>query len=177
MEHLHRTKEGENKGHHYLGKETKNQIINLIGSSITNNILLMMKSAKYYCIILDCTQDISNIEQMTVVVRFVQETKLHGVYDVQIWEHFLAFLPVPDSLCSTLMQVVLKFLEDKKILLCNMRGQERTTDDLTPLRFQIGDVFDALVQISEKFNGMTAHETRLLVNQIKIYAFLTSLVI
>ncbi|XP_047103749.1 uncharacterized protein LOC124722647 [Schistocerca piceifrons] len=32
---------------------------------------------------------------------------------------------VPDSLCSTLMQVVLKFLEDKKILLCNMRGQER----------------------------------------------------
>ncbi|XP_049806801.1 uncharacterized protein LOC126249190 [Schistocerca nitens] len=46
MEHLHRTKQGENKGHHYLGKETKNEIIHLIGSSITNNILLMMKSAK-----------------------------------------------------------------------------------------------------------------------------------
>ncbi|XP_047103756.1 zinc finger MYM-type protein 1-like [Schistocerca piceifrons] len=126
MEHLHRTKQGENKGHHYLGKETKNQIIHLIGSSITNNVLLMMKSAKYYSIIPDCTQDISKVEQMTVVVRFVQETRLHGVYDVQICEHFLGFLPVPDSLCSTLMQVVLKFLEDKKILLCNMRGQERS---------------------------------------------------
>ncbi|XP_049782373.1 uncharacterized protein LOC126184055 [Schistocerca cancellata] len=126
MEHLHRTKQGENKGHHYLGKETKNQIIHLIGSSVTNNILLMMKSAKYYSIILDCTQDISKVEQMTVVVRFVQETRLHRVYDVEIWEHFLGFLPVPDSLCSTLMQVVLKFLEDKKILLCNMRGQERS---------------------------------------------------
>ncbi|XP_047103744.1 uncharacterized protein LOC124722641 [Schistocerca piceifrons] len=126
MEHLHRTKQGESKGHHYLGKETKNQVIHLIRSPITNNVLLMMKSAKYYSIILDCTQDISKVEQMTVVVRFVQETRLHGVYDVQIWEHFLGFLPGPDSLCSTLMQVVLKFLEDKKILLCNMRGQERS---------------------------------------------------
>ncbi|XP_049845253.1 uncharacterized protein LOC126297982 [Schistocerca gregaria] len=123
MEHLHRTKQGENKGHNYLGKETKNEIIHLIGSSITNNILLMMKSAKYYSIILDCTQDISKVDQMTVVVRFVQETRLDGVYDVRTWEHFLEFLPVPYSLYSTLMQVVLKFLEDKKILLCNMKGQ------------------------------------------------------
>ncbi|XP_049806798.1 zinc finger MYM-type protein 1-like [Schistocerca nitens] len=122
-EYLHRTKQGENKGHHYLRKETKNQIIHLIGSSITNNILLMMKSAKYYSIILDFTQDISKVEQMTVVVHFVQETRLDGVHDVRLWELFLGFLPVPDSLHSTLMQVVLKFLEDKKILLCNMRGQ------------------------------------------------------
>ncbi|XP_046985939.1 uncharacterized protein LOC124555929 [Schistocerca americana] len=75
MEHLHRTKQGENKGHHYLENETQNEIIHLIGSSTTNKILLMMKSAKYYSIILDCTPDISKVEQMTVVVRFVQETK------------------------------------------------------------------------------------------------------
>ncbi|XP_049829051.1 zinc finger MYM-type protein 1-like [Schistocerca gregaria] len=124
MERLHRTKQGEKKGHHYLGKETHNEIIHLIGSSITNNILLMMKSAKYYSIILDCTPDISKVEQMTVVVRFVQETRLDGVYDVPIWEHFLGFLPVPDSSSSTLTQVVLKLLENlKKILLCNMREQ------------------------------------------------------
>ncbi|XP_047103750.1 uncharacterized protein LOC124722648 [Schistocerca piceifrons] len=135
-----------------------------------------MKSAKYYRIILDCTQDISKVEQMTVVVRFVQETRLHGVYDVQIWEHFLGFLPGPDSLCSTLMQVVLKFLEDKKFLMCNMRGQERS-EKVPSLRSQVGDVFDALVQISEKFNGMTAHEITSLVHQIKNYTFLTSLVI
>ncbi|XP_049845205.1 zinc finger MYM-type protein 1-like [Schistocerca gregaria] len=74
MEHLNRTNQGQNKGHHYPGKETQNEIIHLIESSITNNILLMMKSAKYYSIILDCTSDISKVKQMTVVVRFVQET-------------------------------------------------------------------------------------------------------
>ncbi|XP_046989544.1 uncharacterized protein LOC124595026 [Schistocerca americana] len=123
MEHLHRTKQDENKGHHYLEKETQNEITHLIGSSITNNILLMMKSAKYYSIILDCTPDISKFEQTTVVVCFVQETRLDGVYSVRIREHVLGFLPVPDSSSSTLAQVKLKFLEDKKILLCNMRGQ------------------------------------------------------
>ncbi|XP_049782371.1 uncharacterized protein LOC126184053 [Schistocerca cancellata] len=218
MEHLHRAKQGENKGHHYLGKETKNQIIHLIRSSITNNILLMMKSAKYYSIILDCTQDISKVDQMTVVVHFVQETRLDRVYDVRIWEHFLGFHPVPDSLHSTFMQVVLKFLEDKKILLCNMRGQgyanganmkgkkfdlqkrisdmnkrsfyvpckslslnpddvlkkylpnvllkplsdtrwESSINDLTPPRFKIGDIYDALVQISAKFNVSNTLQT------------------
>ncbi|XP_049766555.1 zinc finger MYM-type protein 1-like [Schistocerca cancellata] len=123
MEHVYRTKQGENKGHHYLRKEKHNEIIHLIGSFITNNILLMMKSAKYCSIIQDCTPDISKVEQMTVVVRFVQETRLNGVYDVRIREHFLGFLPVPDSSSSTLTQVVLKFVEDKKILWCNVRGQ------------------------------------------------------
>ncbi|XP_049772367.1 uncharacterized protein LOC126157961 [Schistocerca cancellata] len=123
MAHLHKTEQGENKGHLYLGKETQNEIIHLIGSSITNNILLMMKSAKCYSIILDCTPNISKVEQMTVVVHFVQETRLDRVYNVRIREHFLGFLPVPNSSSSTLSQVVLKFLEDKKILLCNMRGQ------------------------------------------------------
>ncbi|XP_049806820.1 zinc finger MYM-type protein 1-like [Schistocerca nitens] len=268
IEHLHRTKQGENKDHRYLGKETQNEIIHFVGSSITNNILLMMKSAKYYSIILDCTTDISKVEQMTVVVRFVQETRLDGVYDVRIREHFMGFLPVPDSSSSILTQVVLKFLQDKKILLCNMRGQgydnganmkgkksglqkrisdmnkrafyvpcsshswnlvvndaamspkyavsvfsavkslydvfsssvrrwdvlkkylpnlslkplsdtrlESRIDRLTPLRFQIGCVYDSLVQISEEFDGMTAHEATSLANEIKNYTFLTSLLI
>ena len=83
----------------------------------------MMKSAKYYSI-LDCTPDISKVEQKTVVVRFVQETRLlKGLYDVRIRDHILGFLPVPDSSSSTLTQVILKFLEDKIIPLCNMRGQ------------------------------------------------------
>ncbi|XP_046994310.1 zinc finger MYM-type protein 1-like [Schistocerca americana] len=247
MEHLHRAKQGENKGHHYLGKETQNEIIHLIGSNITNNILLVMKSAKYYSIILDCTPDISKV---AVIVRFVQETRLDGVYDVRIREHFLGFLPVPDSSSSTLTQVVLKFLEDKKTLLCNIRGQgydnganmkgkksdlqkrisdmnkrafyvpcsshslnlvvndaamsskyavlmfstslydffsssvrrwnvlkkylpnlslkplsdrrwESRIDALTPLRFQIGAIYDALVQISEEFDDSKELATEL----------------
>ncbi|XP_049845251.1 uncharacterized protein LOC126297980 [Schistocerca gregaria] len=88
MEHVHRTKKGETKGHHYLGKETKNEIIHLIGSSITNNILLMMKSAKS---------------------------------------------------CSSSWNIKKSYWES-------------SIDDLTPPRFQIGDIYDALIQISGKFN-------------------------
>ncbi|XP_049789608.1 uncharacterized protein LOC126195146 [Schistocerca nitens] len=50
-------------------------------------------------------------------------------------------------------------------------------DALTPLRFQIGGVYDALVQISEEFDGMTAHEATSLANPIKNSTLLTSLVI
>ncbi|XP_049782374.1 uncharacterized protein LOC126184056 [Schistocerca cancellata] len=186
---------------------------------------LLNTESEHWKNVLDCLiaiinflEDISKVDQMTVVVHFVQETRLDRVYDVRIWEHFLGFLPVPDSLHSTFMQVVLKFLEDKKILLYNMRGQgyvnganmkgknfdlqkrisdmnkrsfyvpckshslnpddvlkkylpnvllkplsdtrwESSINDLTPPRFKIGDIYDALVQISAKFNVSNTLQT------------------
>lgn len=42
---------------HYLGKNTQNEIIELISNGVRNEILLNLKHAKYYSIIVDCTQD------------------------------------------------------------------------------------------------------------------------
>lgn len=55
---------------HYLGKEIQNEIINLLAKKIRLHILKCLKKAKYYSIVLDCTPDISNKEQMTMIFRF-----------------------------------------------------------------------------------------------------------
>ncbi|XP_047107171.1 uncharacterized protein LOC124776295 [Schistocerca piceifrons] len=142
MEHLHGTKQDENKGHHYLEKESQNEITHLIGSSITNNILLMMKSAKYYSIILDCTPDISKFEQTTVVVilKFLEDKKI------------LLLKSLNDFSFSVLCWDVLKYLPNLSLKPLSDTRSESRIDALIPQRFQIGGVYDALVQISEEFD-------------------------
>ncbi|XP_049806799.1 uncharacterized protein LOC126249187 [Schistocerca nitens] len=64
-----------------------------------------------------------------------------------------------------LWDVLKKYLPNLSLKPLSDTRCESSIDDLTLPRFQIGDIYDAMVQISEKFNGMTAHETTSLVNQ------------
>ena len=51
---------------HYLGKNTQNELIQAIYNEVHNDILSDLKVAKYYLIIVDCTQDTSKITQMSI---------------------------------------------------------------------------------------------------------------
>ncbi|XP_046989530.1 uncharacterized protein LOC124595020 [Schistocerca americana] len=54
--------------------------------------------------------------------------------------------------------VVLKYLPNLSLKPLSDTRWESRIDALIPQRFQIGGVYDALVQISEEFDGMTTHE-------------------
>lgn len=75
---------------HYLGKDTQNEFIALLGTTVRDKIYLRISSAKYFALILDCTPDTSRQEQLSFVIRFVDmETE-----DVRVEECFLDFIPV-----------------------------------------------------------------------------------
>ncbi|GBP29034.1 hypothetical protein EVAR_10850_1 [Eumeta japonica] len=87
MEHLRRVVNKETNVH-YFGKRIQNELIGLLGSEVRNNILSMVKLAKYFSSILDCTPDVSHVEQLSVTFRFVDTNE-----EVEVRECFVVYKP------------------------------------------------------------------------------------
>ncbi|CAH2295706.1 zinc finger MYM-type 1-like [Pelobates cultripes] len=203
QEHLKRIK-NKDIFQHYLGKDIQNELISLIAKEITKHILQLLKNAKYYSIILDCTPDITLIEQMTIIVRFVSIKEGESPTaepEICIDEKFLGFIQIQSSTGEGLTEAILSELEKLKIPVGDMRGQgydngsnmkgkhqenllslsgstvqwnvlkkhigrltlkplsdtrwSSRIDAIRPFRFQVGEIFDALSEISRE-NSHTA---------------------
>ncbi|XP_061477796.1 uncharacterized protein LOC133382144 [Rhineura floridana] len=99
-EHLCRVKDQETMIH-CLRKDIQNELIQLLAGAIKQKILAHANSAKYYSIIMDCTPDVSHIEQMTMIVCYVDVIKPSvnemSESEVIIREHFLGFVPLKET--------------------------------------------------------------------------------
>jgi len=75
-------------GQHYLSNTIQNKLLSSMSKLISDSIISSINFSKYFAIIVDSTSDISNQEQLTIVVRFVSfknnQFKIH--------EHFLGFI-------------------------------------------------------------------------------------
>ena len=104
------------KGHTlYLSKTICEEFISLIGSSVHDSIICELKNSKYYTISLDSTPDISNIDQLTLIVRYVLPT---GPV-----ERFIKFFDMDSHNAEYLLDKLLTFLNENGIDIGNCRGQ------------------------------------------------------
>ena len=68
--------------------------------AIKQKILASARDAKYFSIILDCTPDAGHVEQMTMIIRFVDvisnpENEIAAAASVK--GHFLGFVPLKET--------------------------------------------------------------------------------
>ncbi|KAL2102372.1 hypothetical protein ACEWY4_001540 [Coilia grayii] len=103
----------------FCGHQIQNEIIELCGNQIQNAILRKCRSAEWFSVILDETADVSNTEQVSILVRYVHNES--GGFSVR--EDFLCFVSTADTTGETLTKVLLDKLTELKLDPKNMVGQ------------------------------------------------------
>lgn len=79
----------------YLSPKIQNEFIDHIGTKLRNNILGRVIKNKYYSIIADCTPDKSRKEQMTFLIRYVDEDIDSSKYVIR--ESFMGYTEIVDK--------------------------------------------------------------------------------
>ncbi|CAG9761408.1 unnamed protein product [Ceutorhynchus assimilis] len=145
-EHLRRVqRESDKWSVTYLSNNIQDELINLMGNKILKEIVEIAKNAKYFSIIADCTPDVSHIEQLSLTVRVVAFNSNDNKYRIEeffIGLFFIGFFEASDSTGEGLAQLILTQLE---------KWSSRI-DALKPLRYQLCEIYDALIEIIEDAN-------------------------
>ena len=98
----------------YLSSTICEEMIFQMGKRVLS-VIVELKVAKYYCVSIDSSPDISHVEQVTIIVRCVME-------DGHV-ERFLTFMSFESHTGKGLSSVLLGFMEDSGIDIANCRGQ------------------------------------------------------
>ncbi|XP_025191154.1 zinc finger MYM-type protein 1-like [Melanaphis sacchari] len=100
----------------YLSSTIYEEIIKLISKKVKNAIVAQIKTSKYYSIIVDSTPDISHIDQLSFIVRYVNEKG-------NAMERFLGFIDNAGHKSEKLTNIVIDTLDCLEINLIDCRGQ------------------------------------------------------
>ncbi|KAH1174756.1 hypothetical protein KIL84_008747 [Mauremys mutica] len=108
-----------------IGKDIQNELIQLLSNEIKQKILASACAAKYFSIILDCIPDAGHIEQMTIIIQFVDrptsETE-NETESVFIKEH-LGFVSLTETTGAGMTETILHQLEEMSLPIENLCGQ------------------------------------------------------
>lgn len=131
-------KEHANKGSghtNYLSSSVYEEIVNLMGESVQNEIIGRIKKSKYYSLTVDSTPDEAHIDQLTVVIRYMEGSSPK--------ERFLTFLPNCGHTGFSIANALLDFLGKSNIDIQDCRGQS----------------YDNAPNMCGKYNGMQSFIT------------------
>ena len=117
----------------YLSKTICDELIQLMADRVRGSILEDLKKAGYFSFSVDSTPDLSHVDQLTVIIRFVSPD------DGSPIERFLTFLELENHSGEGMAELVVSYLtEECKIDFSKCRGQS----------------YDNAANMSGKYNGM-----------------------
>lgn len=106
----------------YLSPEIQNEFINVLANHVKCQLVNEIKSAKYFGIMFDSTPDVSHVDQMSEVIRYVKIDNRK----VEVKEVFLGFFPLHGKKAADLSAEILKKLENDglDIMMCRSQGYD-----------------------------------------------------
>jgi hypothetical protein len=104
------------RGHaSYLSSTICDELIVLMGEKVLEMIIREVKTAKYFSISVDSTPDVTHVDQLTMILRYV-------LPDGPV-ERFLQFIPIDNHSEAQIAEVMLDFLSKHSIQITDCRGQ------------------------------------------------------
>ena len=101
----------------YRSKTIQNDILEICGDMVKEVIVEEVKKAKFFTVLADEATDCSNIEQMALVLRFLDSSD-------KIGEDFLGFIACEDGLTGlALSQEITNFVGDQGLSMDDCHGQ------------------------------------------------------
>lgn len=121
------------RGHtNYLSAKICEELIEVMGKRVLNEITSRIKESRYYSVSLDSTPDESHVDQLTLVFRYMEKTKPV--------ERFVKFMPNQGHKAQDMFDGLMKFLNAHSIDIRNCRGQS----------------YDNAAAMSGRYNGLQA---------------------
>ena len=131
-EHIHK-RVNKDKGHVlYFSSTVCEEFIHVISTKVLDIIISERKQAKYYSVSLDSTPDITNVDHLTIIFRYV-------LLDGPV-EQFVKFIPTREYTGHQLADLLFEFVENNRISLKDLRVQS----------------YDNASNMSGKYKGMQA---------------------
>lgn len=115
-EHLKQHGDGGSGNTSYISKSTYEEIIILMSQNVCAKIIEEVKEAKYFGIVVDSSPDISHIDQLTLVLRYV-------TVDGMPVERFLCFLPNVGHKSEEIVTAIVGVFEEFGLDVTKCRGQ------------------------------------------------------
>ena len=123
----------------YISKTTYEQIIHLMKQQVLSHIKQEIKNAKYFSIIVDSTPDVTHVDQLTYIFRYVNIAQTGEVV-----ERFVGFDPFIGHKGNEIADAILRKVEELELDISNCRGQS----------------YDNASNMSGKYQGVQAHMKR-----------------
>lgn len=141
----------------YLSPQIQNELVSLLAANLKRKIIAEIKDAKYYGMMFDTTPDVSHVDQMSKVIRYVHLTATC----VEVKEVFLGFHAVKGKKAAELSKEILSELERDglDIMLCRSQGY----DNAAAMAGIHGGVQALILKVNEKalFTGCVSHNLNL----------------
>ncbi|KZS05229.1 Uncharacterized protein APZ42_031658 [Daphnia magna] len=113
-------KEYGNKGKgrsSYLSSTIYEELITIMGVKVLSLIISEIQEARFFSVSIDSTPDLTHVDQLSMIIRYVSVTSHEAT------ERLLSFIPIESHTGEYLANIILKFFENQKIDIKNVRGQ------------------------------------------------------
>ena len=90
-------------------RQTYNQLLVVMGGLVRGKVCKAVQDARYYSLLGDETKDVSKVEQLAIVLRYVD------VQTATIYERFLPYVPAENLNAESLAKNILTILRNHQL--------------------------------------------------------------